>query len=140
MHSFEELSKLFADRFAVDVKRDEQSLFGKRCRRTQIWITSLPVSEQHRNIAVEHIAARAEIARGATAGVWLPCPGNGCPVEPFFVFRQQTQAGGIGLQDLQNSLGQRLQNGARRVGQRADQRHERAILLLVIGRTQWATI
>jgi hypothetical protein len=94
------------------------------------------VSEQHRNVAVEHIAARAEIARGAASDVLLPRAGNGCPVEPFFVFRQQTQAGGIGLQDLQDFLGQRLQNGARRVGQRARQRHERAILVPVIGRPQ----
>ena len=43
------------------------------------------------------------------------------------------------LQALEDFLSQRLQNGARRVGQRADQRHDRAILLLVIGRTRWAT-
>jgi hypothetical protein len=61
-------------------------------------------------------------------------------VESFFVFRQQTQAGGIGLHDRQDFLGQRLQNGARRVGQHAGQRHERAILLSVIGRTPWATM
>jgi hypothetical protein len=69
----------------------------------------------------------------ATRRQWLPS-------RTFFFFRQQTQAGGIGLQDLHDFLGQRLQNGARRVGQRADQRHERAILLPVIRRTPWATM
>jgi hypothetical protein len=71
------------------------------------------VREQHRNVAVEHIAARAEIARGAAPEVWLPRAGSGWPVEPFFVFRQQTQASGIGLHDRQDFLGERLQNGAR---------------------------
>jgi hypothetical protein len=46
----------------------------------------------------------------------------------------------IGLEDLQNFLGECLHNSVRRIGQRAGQRHERAILLLVIGRTQWATM
>src|SRR5262249_61429593 len=85
-------------------------------------------------------AARTEAAGGAAADVWLPRAGNGRPVEPFFVFRQKTQAGGIGLHHLQDFLGQRLQNGARRVGQRGGQGHERAILLPVIGRTGGAMI
>jgi hypothetical protein len=53
---------------------------------------ALPVREQHRKVAVENIAARARIARGTPADVWFPRAGNGGPVEPLFVFRQQAKA------------------------------------------------
>ena len=32
----------------------------------------------------------AEIARGTSADVWSPGAGNGRPVEPLAIFRQQT--------------------------------------------------
>jgi hypothetical protein len=62
------------DGFSIYVKRNEQSFFGKRRRSAQVRITAFPMSEQHRNVAVEHITAGAKIARGASAEVGRQAP------------------------------------------------------------------
>jgi hypothetical protein len=41
-------------------------------------------------IWVEHVTAWAKIPQCTSAEMWSPSAGNGCPVEPLFIFCQQT--------------------------------------------------
>src|SRR5579883_2775226 len=61
---------------AANAEGNEQPFFGKRRRRGEIRITVLPVGEEQGRIAVEHVAARPEIARGPAAEVRLPGSGD----------------------------------------------------------------
>ncbi len=71
-----------ADRFALDVKRNQQALFDRRRHRQEIGVAPLGVPEQQGAVAIEHVAARAEVARRASADVRRPHAGDGRPVEP----------------------------------------------------------
>ena len=123
-----------ADGFACYVKRNQQTLFDVRCRRQQIGVAPFDVPEQQRRVAVEHVAAGAEIARRAPADVRFPCAGDGGPEKALFVSCQQTEPRRTGLEDLQNRLDQRLQDRAGRVGKRLRQRHQCAVFRRVIRR------
>ena len=121
--------------FPFQVKRNQQALFGRRRCRQKIAVTSFGVLEQLWGVTIEHVAARAKIARRSATEVRLPRAGDGRPEEALFVFAQQTDACRVGLEDVHYLLGQRLKNGARRVGQRLSQSHQRAVFRLVIRRT-----
>src|SRR6185369_9605618 len=89
-----------SDRFATDVKRDQQAFFGCRNDWQQIGVTPLEMCEQQRAILVEHISAGAETARRATSDVRIPHARDGWPIESFAVsvrlfavHRQQAKAG-----------------------------------------------
>src|SRR5687767_2079681 len=100
------------------------------------------MSEQQSAILVKHVSARSEVARRPTSDVRIPQARDRWPVEsfaasvrPFTVARQQAKASGVTLSDIQDFLSQGLEDGARRIGQRAHQRHQRAALLFMIRRT-----
>ena len=87
-----------ADRFPLDIKRNQQALFDRRRHRQEIGVAPLEVPEQQRTVAIEHVAARAEVTRRASADVRLPHAGDRRPVEPLSIFRQQADAGRVALQ------------------------------------------
>ena len=89
------------------------------------------MSEQQRTIAIKHVSAGAEIARGPTPDVWTPHAGDSRPIEPlpasvrrFAILRQQAKASRVTLSNILNCFSQCLKDRARRVGERADQRPE----------------
>jgi len=100
-----------ADRLAFHVKRKHQALFSQRHHRQQIGVPPFKVLEQQRRIAVEHVTARAEIARRGATGMRLPNTGNSGQVEALFILCQQADACGACLKGLQKGLGQCLKNG-----------------------------
>ena len=109
-------------RLAVDVKRDQQALFGRRIDWHQIGITPFEVGEQQRTILIEHVSARPEIARGSTSDVGIPHAGDGWPIEPlainvrrFAIPRQQAQASGVTLRNILDRLRKCPKDGSRRV-------------------------
>src|SRR5712672_1883078 len=131
-----------ADGFAFDVKGNEQAFLDRRSDGLEIGVTPFKVSEQERYVAIQHVAAGAEIARRAAADVGFPYAGNGRPVEALsaVVGRKETEAGRVGLKNLKDGIGQHLKNRTRGLGQGMGQAHESAVLLLVIGRTRRATM
>src|SRR5260370_36069249 len=103
------------------------------------------MSEQQGTILIEHVSAGPEVARGSPSDMGVPHAGDSWTIEPFAatvrsysIRRHQAKASRVTLGNIQNRFSQRLKNGARRIGQRADQRHERAILLFIIGRARRA--
>src|SRR5580658_6425848 len=105
--------------FAIDVTRNVQALFRRRDHRHQIGITALEVPEEDRAIAIEHVAAGAEITRRAAPDVRRPHAGDSGPIKPFpAIWREKTQPRRIALGNLQYRLGQGLKNSGRRVAQR----------------------
>ncbi len=84
-----------ADGFPLDVKRHEQALFDWWGDRQEIGVTPFDVPEQQRSVAIEHVTARAKVARCAAANVGFPRPANGRPVEPLsaIFFGEQTDTG-----------------------------------------------
>jgi hypothetical protein len=55
--------------FSLDVKRNQQTLINWRW---EIGVPSFEVPEQQGAIAIKHVAAKAEIARCASADVGFP--------------------------------------------------------------------
>src|SRR5262245_42143123 len=105
------------------------------------------MSKQEGAILIQHISARAEIARGPSSNVWIPHSANGWPVEPLAVnvracavFGQEAEAGGVALRNLLDRCRKGLKDRTRRVSQRAHEFHERAVLPFVIWRTRRATL
>src|SRR5258708_36889228 len=105
------------------------------------------MSEQQGTILIEHVSAGPEIPRGSPSDMGVPHAGDSWPIEPFTanvrsfsIPRQQAKASRVTLGNIQNRFSQRLENGARRIGQRPQQRHDRAVLLFVIRRTRWAAL
>ena len=129
-----------ADRFPLDIERNQQALFDRRRHRQKIGVAPLEVPEQQGTVAIEHVAARAEVARRASADVRLPHAGDRRPVEPFSIFRHEADPGRVGLEHLQDRVGQCLKNGARRIGQRLCQRYQRTALPLIVRRTRWPAV
>ena len=123
-----------AHRFSASLKGNKQPLCGQGRHRQEIRVTAFEVVEQQCGVAIEHVAARAEVARRASADVRLPQARNGRPHEALFVFGQQTDACRTALEDIQQGIGQGLKHVARRVGQGLRQCHQRAVFRLVIRR------
>src|SRR5579863_231124 len=97
------------DGLASNVKRHEEALLRRRAERRQIGIASLEMSEHQRAIAIEHVSAGAEIARGPTPDVWTPHPGDSRPIEPlpadvrrFAIHRQQAKASRVTLSNFKD--------------------------------------
>src|SRR5215472_1405477 len=93
-----------SDRFAANVKRDQQAFFGFRNDLQQIGVPSSEMVEEQGTILIKHVAAAAEVARGPTSNVRIPHACDSRPIEPFAVNvrrlaipRQQAKASGITL-------------------------------------------
>ncbi len=82
-----------ADGFAFDVERNQQGFVDSRRYRQEIGVAALDVSEQQRDVAIEHVAAGTEIAGRAAADVGNPYAGDRGPVETLAVFHQEADAG-----------------------------------------------
>ena len=107
-------------RLAGDVKRDQQALFGRRIDWHQIGVTPFEMGEQQCTIVIEHVSARAKIARSSTSDVGIPHSGDSWPVEPFAVnvrrfaiSCQQAKASGVTLGNILDRFCQCLKDGAR---------------------------
>ena len=74
-----------ADRFAFHVKRNQQALLARRRHGYEVGVTPFEAFEQQWAVAIEHIAARAEIARRTAADVRSPHAGDGGPVKSLAV-------------------------------------------------------
>src|SRR5258708_12614031 len=108
-----------ADGFACEVKGNKEAFLDRRSDGVEIGVTPLQVSEQERYVAIQHVAAGAEIARRAAADVGFPYAGNGRPVEALsaVVGRKETEAGRAGLKNLTDGSAQHLNNRTPRLRQ-----------------------
>jgi hypothetical protein len=105
------------DGFPLNVKRGEETLFDEGGHGTKIAVTQLDAFHHEGNVAVEHVAAGAKIARGAATDVGFPNAGDRRPVEAFFIPGQEADAGGAGLENIEDGVCQRLKDGLRRIGE-----------------------
>ena len=124
-----------ADQFAANLKGDQQALCNRRQERQQIRVAPFGVLEQHRCVAIEHVATRAKVSRRTAADMRLPQASDGRPIEPLAVLAQQADAGRVGFHRNPQGLCQHLEHTARRVDQRLRQADQHAVLGLVIRRT-----
>ena len=97
---------------------DQQALFRGRHDLPQTEVTPLEMSEQQGTVLIKHVSARTKIARGLTSDMWVPHAGNSRPTESFPAvnLRQQTEASGVRLRDIQDCLRKCLKNGPWRIG------------------------
>src|SRR5690349_22651872 len=112
-----------SDRFACNVKRDQQAFFGCRNDWQQIGVAPFEVPEEQGTILIEHVAAGAEVAWRPASDVWIPHACDSRPIEPLAlkvrrlaIPRQLAKASGVSLGNLQDRVGQSLKNRVRRVG------------------------
>ena len=66
-----------ADGFARDVERDEQALFDARLSLLVIVVAFFEIAKEESAIAVDYVAAGAEVARRASADETTPLAGDG---------------------------------------------------------------
>src|SRR5579872_4493248 len=86
-------------------------------------------------MAIEHIAARPEIAWRATAEMHGPLTCYGGPPEALAILREQADARGAGPQDLEHLFRKDLQNGIGRFRERLHEGSKRVVFGLTIGRS-----
>ena len=125
-----------ADRLSLNVKRNQQALFSGGHRRAEGCVAPFEVLEQKWRVQIEYITARTELARRADPDVRRPRAGDCWREDVLRVGGQQAHACGVGVEHVENRLGQLLQNRLRRVSHCLSQRQQRVRLFHEVGRSR----
>src|SRR6185369_470725 len=121
--------------------------FGRWYDRQQVRVAPFEMSEQQGTVLIEHVSARAEVARGPASSVRIPLTGDGRPIEPpaayvrrLAILGQQAEASRVALRNVQDRVREYLKYAVGRIGQRAHQIYQRAVFLFIIRRPRWAVL